>query len=101
MGAMSGHQMGGMSGGMHDMQGNADMQKHHQDMDALKTATGAEADRLFLRAMSQHHQMAVDMSKQATSKLKDARVRAFAEKTIRNQTAEIAEMKKLSAAAGK
>ena len=97
MQGMSG--MSGMSGGMHDMGGMSAMQKkHHEDMDKLKSASGAEADQLFLRVMSQHHQMAVDMSEQAKPKLKDARVREFSDKTIRSQTAEIAEMKKLSAA---
>ncbi len=88
------HDMAAMSG-MGDMKSMPEMKKGQKDMDRLQKASGAKVDRMFLASMAQHHQQAVQMSKQAMAKLKDTRVRAFAEKTITNQTREIGEIKKL------
>lgn len=86
------------SAAMHDMPG---MKKGQQDIERLKKASGAEVDRLFLASMTEHHQGAVRMSRQAKPALKDANVRQFADKTITNQTKEIAEIKRLQAGASK
>lgn len=89
-----GHKMPGASGS-HDMSAMPGMQKGQQHIAHLKTASGAEADRIFLTAMTEHHQMAVDMTVAAKPKLKDPKVRQFADKTVTNQKAEIAEMKRM------
>ena len=88
-----GHEMAGMK----DMKDMPEMKKGQQDIERLQAASGAEADRLFLAAMTQHHQQAVQMSRKAKPTLKDAKVRAFADKTITKQTQEIGEIKKLQA----
>jgi len=85
----------------HDMTGMPAMQKGQQDMERLKKASGSEVDRIFLSSMAKHHQQAVQMSKQAKHTLKDTDVRQFAEKTITNQTKEIAEIRKLQGGSSK
>lgn len=91
-----GHDMATMAA-MGDMKSMPEMKKGQMNMDRLQKASGAEVDRVFLASMTQHHQQAVQMSKQAMGKLKDSKVRAFAEKTITNQTREIGDIKKLQA----
>lgn len=59
-------------------------------MDHLDTTTGREFDRMFLSMMSEHHQDAVKMSREA--KLSAAAVKAFAQRTITKQGKEIQEM---------
>jgi uncharacterized protein (DUF305 family) len=54
------HQTPGMSG-----HANMDMQG---DIAKLQAATGKAFDRLFLDMMIPHHQMAIDMSKEAVTK---------------------------------
>ncbi len=61
----------------------------------LLAAQGAAFDRLFLETMIHHHQMAVDMSKEARTKAEHAEIKDIARKTIAKQTAEIAEMNRL------
>lgn len=95
-----GHDMASMPG-MGDMKSMPEMKKGRMDMGRLQKASGAEVDRLFLSSMTQHHQQAVKMSRQAMAKLKDTKVRAFAEKTIADQTREIGEIKKLQGAKSK
>lgn len=95
-----GHDMASMPG-MDDMKSMPEMKKGRMDMDRLQKASGATVDRLFLSSMAQHHQQAVQMSRQAMAKLKDSKVRAFAEKTITNQTREIGDIKKLQGAKSK
>ena len=98
-GSGGGHEMAGMKDmkGMHDMKDMPEMKKGQQDIKRLQAASSAEADRLFLAAMAQHHQQAVQMSRKAKPTLKDAKVRAFADRTITKQTQEIGEIKKLQA----
>lgn len=62
------------------------------DMAALESATGAEASRLFLEQMTQHHQGAIDMAQSALDAGQDADALALAQTIIDAQTAEIATM---------
>lgn len=56
---------------------------------ALKAASGAEFDRLFLEGMIQHHEGAVDMSVEALTNGSDARAEELATDIGAGQTAEI------------
>jgi uncharacterized protein (DUF305 family) len=68
--------------------------KMHKDM--AITYTG-DADKDFLRGMIPHHQGAIDMAKVVLQYGKNPQVKALAEKIIKDQEAEIAEMKALLA----
>lgn len=63
----------------------------------MMAASGMEFDKMFLEMMSQHHQGAIDMSKQSLPQLKDARVKAFARQTVTKQSAEKMEMQRMLA----
>lgn len=58
----------------------------------LLSIEGVTFDRLFLDTMIDHHQMAIDMGKEATTKAEHAEIKDIARKTIDKQTAEIALM---------
>jgi uncharacterized protein (DUF305 family) len=89
-----------MSGGK-DKAKHQDMMKHMQeDMEKLRAAEGSAFDRLFLDQMTHHHQMAVDMSKEAVAKAEHKEIKDFARKAIAKQQGEIAEMKRIKAALG-
>ena len=66
-----------------------------EDMRKLEAASGAEFDRTFLDVFMKHHQMALDMSKEETSRGKDAEVKKKAREIISVQTKEMGEMKRL------
>lgn len=68
--------------------------KMHKDM--AITYTG-DADKDFLRGMIPHHQGAIDMARVVLQYGKDPKVKALAEKIIKDQDAEIAEMKAMLA----
>lgn len=68
--------------------------KMHKDM--AITYTG-DADKDFLRGMIPHHQGAIDMAKVVLQYGKDPKVKAMADKIIKDQEAEIAEMKAMLA----
>ena len=68
--------------------------KMHKDM-AIKYS--GDADKDFLRGMIPHHQGAIDMAKVVLQYGKDPKVKAMAEKIIKDQEAEIAEMKAMLA----
>lgn len=76
------------------------MKMAQADMEKLEAATGAEFDRAFLDIFMKHHQMAIDMSKEETSKGKNAEVKKMARETITKQTKEIGEMKRLKKQVG-
>ena len=81
------HQKPGMSShASMDMQG---------DIAKLQAATGKQFDRLFLDMMIPHHQMAIEMSKEAVTKAEHAEIREIARVGIIKQQKEIAEMKRL------
>lgn len=71
----------------------------HMDMEdtrrKLMATEGAAFDRLFLDTMIHHHQMAIGMAKDATTKAEHAELKEFARKTIVKQNAEGAEMNRL------
>lgn len=83
------HQMPAMSG-----HGNMKMDMQG-DLAKLQAATGKQFDRLFLDMMIPHHQMAIDMSKEATTKAEHAEIKEMARMTVLKQQKEIAEMKRL------
>ena len=68
--------------------------KMHKDM-AIKFS--GDADKDFLRCMIPHHQGAIDMAKVVLQYGKDPKIKALAEKIIKEQEAEIAEMKAMLA----
>ena len=66
-----------------------------QELAALKSAQGTEAERLFLTGMIKHHEGAVAMAKEAQDKGADPNVKQLAGAIIAGQQAEIDQMKKL------
>lgn len=68
---------------------------------SLRAATGAAFDRLFLDTMIHHHQMAIDMSKDAVTKAEHPEIKDMARKTIPKQTAEIVQMNRLKGTGGR
>jgi len=63
-----------------------DSHKMHKDM-MIKPSGSIDID--FLKAMIPHHQGVVDMSEELIKKSKDAELKAFAQKMIDDQKAEI------------
>jgi uncharacterized protein (DUF305 family) len=84
--AMGGHDMGDMSGSMSE-----------EDMTALMESTGADANRLFLTQMTEHHTGAVEMANEEIASGQSPEAVALAEKIVADQTAEIDEMNNLLA----
>ena len=70
------------------------------DMAKLRAATGRAFDRLFVETMTMHHQMAVEMSKDAAAKAEHSEIREFARQTALKQQAEIVELNKIKAGLG-
>lgn len=62
------------------------------DLDALRSATGVELERLFLTQMIEHHQGAIEMAQDEIDDGSDPDVVALARAILTAQTAEIAEM---------
>lgn len=60
-------------------------------IDALASATGADADRLFFEIMSEHHLGGAHMADAAASGARRSEIREFAEKMAYNQRIEIVE----------
>ncbi|MBK4348749.1 DUF305 domain-containing protein [Lacisediminihabitans changchengi] len=83
------------SSGMSGMEMNGMMSQ--SDMDALKSADGTTSSTLFLTQMTQHHQGAIDMSKEELSTGKNAAALELAKNIISAQTTEISTMKQLLA----
>lgn len=61
----------------------------------LRAAEGAAFDRLFLDTMIHHHQMALDMAREATTKAEHAEIKEYARKAATKQQSEIADMNRL------
>lgn len=89
-----GHDMGSMD--MGDMNGMAS----EEDMTALRNASGAEFDKLFLKDMTAHHEGAVAMAKTEIGKGKDPAAKALAQQITSSQEKEITEMRQLLATLG-
>jgi uncharacterized protein (DUF305 family) len=68
------------------------MDKMHKDM-MIKSSGNIDID--FLKGMIPHHQGAIDMSEELIKKTKDPELKAFAEKIIKDQKAEIKQMQDL------
>jgi uncharacterized protein (DUF305 family) len=84
------------SGGMDGMDhGNGMMSD--DDMAALEAAEGADAARLFLQQMIEHHEGAIDMAQDVLDDGANPEVLALAERIISAQTDEIATMERLLA----
>jgi uncharacterized protein (DUF305 family) len=84
------------SGGMDGMDhGNGMMSD--DDMAALEAAEGADAARLFLQQMIEHHEGAIDMAQDVLDDGANPEVLALAERIISAQTDEIATMEQLLA----
>ncbi|WP_431246409.1 DUF305 domain-containing protein [Leifsonia xyli] len=75
----------------HDMGG----MMSESDMSDLKDASGADASKLFLTQMIQHHQGAIEMANEEVKTGKNTDAVALAKKIVTDQTAEIATMKDL------
>lgn len=91
MGDMPGHDMGDMPG----MPGTGHGMMSEADMAALQSAQGAEAGRLFLTQMIQHHEGAITM---AQNEIKDGAFPAaveMARNIVSSQQAEITKMREM------
>jgi len=64
------------------------------DLDRLGASSGAAADKLFTDLMVAHHEGGIHMAQYAGDHAGTGRVRALAKAAVRNQTEEIAEIKK-------
>jgi len=65
------------------------MDKMHKDM-MIKSSGNIDTD--FLKGMIPHHQGAVDMAEELIKKTRDPELKAFAEKIVKDQRAEIKQM---------
>jgi len=66
---------------------------NHSDMKSSPNAASQPYDLQFIDTMTHHHQGALDMAKMAVEKTKNAELKAFAQKIIKDQEKEIAQMK--------
>ena len=82
-----------MSGMDHSMDG----MMSDDDMSSLESATGAEAEKLFLEQMMMHHEGAVEMAQTEVDKGQNADAIEMAEMIVQTQTEEIATMQDLLA----
>jgi uncharacterized protein (DUF305 family) len=80
-----GHSMDGMGGMLTD-----------EELTALNAATGSTFDRLWLEGMTDHHDGAIHMV-QMIEDAENAEVKSFGTKVIADQSAQIAQMKKMLA----
>ncbi|NRG43131.1 DUF305 domain-containing protein [Rathayibacter sp. VKM Ac-2835] len=82
-----------MSGMDHSMDG----MMSEEDMSALDSATGAEAEKLFLEQMTMHHEGAVEMAQTEIDGGQNADAIEMANTIVTTQTEEIATMQSLLA----
>lgn len=82
-----------MSSMMHGM--HPGMMSMDETRRKLRATDGAAFDRLFLDTMIQHHQMAVEMSREATTKAEHTEIKELARKAVLKQQAQLAEMNTL------
>jgi uncharacterized protein (DUF305 family) len=80
-----GHSMDGMGGMLND-----------DELTALSAATGKEFDTLWLKGMTEHHDGAIHMT-QMIEDAQNADIKAFGTKVIKDQSEQIAQMKKMLA----
>ncbi|GAA2887425.1 DUF305 domain-containing protein [Microbacterium esteraromaticum] len=84
-----------MSGMSHGSMDSGDGMMSEEDMTRLEDADPAEANRLFLEQMIQHHKGAVDMARTALADAQNPDVLELAQQVIDDQTAEIEVMQDL------
>ena len=84
------------SGGMGDMPGNGMMSD--DDLDELRSLDGDAAEVLFLTAMIEHHEGAIEMANDEIAAGRDPEIIALCGRIVTSQTAEIDEMRTLLAA---
>jgi len=82
-----------MSGMDHSMDG----MMSDEDMSALESATGVEAEKLFLEQMTMHHEGAVEMAQTEVDEGQNADAIEMANTIVQTQTEEIATMQDLLA----
>ena len=71
-----------------------EMEQHaKKDMASLRSARGAEVDRLFLAHMMDHHAQGVEMARSSMPNLRREDLRQMARKMIDDQTREIDQMR--------
>ncbi len=80
-----GHSMDGMGGMLND-----------DELAALSAATGKEFDTLWLKGMTEHHDGAIHMT-QMIEDTQNVDIKAFGAKVIKDQSEQIAQMKKMLA----
>lgn len=86
---------------MQGMPGHGGMKMDMEgDMRKLRAAQGRAFDRLFLDTMTHHHQMAVQMSKDAAARAEFSDIKELARRGAQMQQAEIAEMNRIKAGLG-
>lgn len=94
----SGDSMGGMGDGTGNGTGDGGMgMMSEDDLTGLDNAAGIGFDQMWLTQMIKHHAGAIEMARTEASEGKSAKVKALAHKIAADQTAEIAEMKKMLA----
>lgn len=86
--------MGGMSGMDHESENMPGMMTN-SEMKKLDAATGPAFDRMFLTMMMNHHAGAIEMAKTEQRDGKSSDAVALAKEIEADQTAEIADMKRL------
>lgn len=69
------------------------MDVHQKMMDTMPKAASGDADKDFASMMIPHHQGAIDMAKIELQYGKDPKLRSMAEKMIKDQEKEIADLK--------
>jgi len=87
----------GAEGSMSGMDHSMDGMMSDEDMSALESATGAEAEKLFLEQMMMHHEGAVEMAQTEVDEGQNADAIDMAEMIVQTQTEEIATMQDLLA----
>lgn len=94
--------MPGMSKSDHaKMKGMSGMNMQQMDMSKLEAASGNDFDLMFIDMIVPHHQMAIDMSRDALKKAQHAPLKSFARTTIDKQQKEKTQLSKRRAAWGK
>ncbi len=81
-----------------NMPGMADMKMQQMDMGKLEAASGNQFDLMFIDMILPHHQMAIDMSKDALKKAQHTLLKTFARATIDKQQKEKGQLSKWRAA---
>ena len=81
-----------MGHAMHDMGGML----NDDELAALSAATGKEFDILWLKGMTEHHDGAIHMT-QMIEDARNAEIKAFGTKVIKDQSKQIDQMKKMLA----